>query len=211
LANQRQVEKIKAVCCSRTEGRLHGKDEGMMGGRKFRLLEENNVRDRVLTEEEYQYLLFAAPKHLRSVLIMAWETGMRRGEILNLKWEKIDMRAGVIKLSGEQTKSGKGRTVPISPVLKTTLKSTPRISGWVFNYKGKQLRDIRTGFTRACIGGDIHDFRFHDLRHCFVTRMRRQGVPDRVIMAITGHQTLECFRRYDTISVDDLRQAVEGS
>ena len=78
-------------------------------------------------------------------------------------------------------------------------------------YKGKQMRDIRTGFAVACVGADIRDFRFHDLRHCFVTRMRRQGVPDRVIMAITGHQTLECFRRYDTISVDDLRQAVKGS
>jgi len=47
----------------------------------------------------------------------------------------------------------------------------------------------------------------HDLRHCFVTRKRREGVPDRVILAITGHETLECFRRYDTISEDDLRNA----
>ena len=52
------------------------------------------------------------------------------------------------------------------------------------------------------------DFRFHDLRHCFVANMRRKGVNDRVIMAITGHETLECFRRYDTISDDDLINAV---
>jgi integrase len=51
----------------------------------FKLLEEDNVRDRVLTEEEFQKLLFATPAHLRPVLITAWETGMRKGEILNLQ------------------------------------------------------------------------------------------------------------------------------
>ena len=88
------------------------------------------------------------------------------------------------------------------------LKKKERINEWVFNYKGSHLTSIRTTFEVACKRAEIEDFHFHDLRHCFVTRKRREGVPDRVIMAITGHQTMECFKRYDAITVDDLKRAV---
>lgn len=174
----------------------------------FKLLPEDNVRNRVLTETEYQKLLFAAPKHFRPVLITAWETGMRRNEILYLKWSQTNLKEGIIKLSGEETKTGRSRQVPISPSLMATLEKLPKKNEWVFNYKGNHLRDIRTAFIRTRKQAGIEDFWFHDLRHCFVTRTRRKGVPDRVIMAITGHQTMECFKRYDTISVEDLQQAV---
>jgi len=174
----------------------------------FKLLPEDNVRDRVLTNEEYQKLLFASPAHLRPVIITAWETGMRKGEILNLKWEQVDLKNSLIQLHGDSTKNGRSRKVPISPFLMNTLTKIKRINEWVFNYKGRCLTDIRTAFVKGCDQAGIEDFRFHDLRHCFVTRMRRSGVPDRVIMAITGHQTMECFKRYDSITVDDLKHAV---
>jgi len=174
----------------------------------FKLLAEDNVRDRILSDEEFHKLLFAAPAHIRTVLIMAWETGMRRNEMLYLKWEQIDMSLGVIKLSGDGTKTGKSRQVPISFVLSGVLKKMERTNEWVFNFKGSHLRSVRTAFEIACRRANIEDFHFHDLRHCFVTRMRRKGVPDRVIMAITGHQTMECFKRYDTITLDDLKLAV---
>ena len=176
----------------------------------FKMLTEDNVRDRVISEEEFQRLLFSAPKHLQPVLIIAWETGMRRNEILNLKWDQVDLKMGIIHLHGAGTKSGKSRQVPISPLLKETLNKIPRLGEYVFMYKGSHLRDIRTAFQIACQRGGIEGFWFHDLRHCFVTRMRRKGIPDRVIMAITGHQTLECFRRYDSITVEDLVRAVGG-
>jgi integrase len=86
----------------------------------------------------------------------------------------------------------------------------PRQNEWVFNFRRKHLTDIRTGFLSACQKAGIRDFRFHDLRRCFVTRMRRKGIPDRVIMAITGHRTMECFRRCDSITEDDLKAAVSG-
>ena len=84
--------------------------------------------------------------------------------------------------------------MPISPTLKKTLSRIEREGEHVFIFKGKRLKDIRTGFALACRKVGIVGFGFHDLRHCFVTRMRRKGVPDRVIMAITGHQTFECFK-----------------
>jgi len=174
----------------------------------FKLLPEDNVRDRVLTNEEYQKLLFASPAHLRPVIITAWETGMRRSEVLNLKWDQVDLKKSMIQLHGDNTKNGRSRKVPISPFLMNTLTKIKRINQYVFNYKGKHLVDVKTAFMKGCNQAGIEDFRFHDLRHCFVTSMRRSGVPDRVIMAITGHQTMECFKRYDTITVDDLKRAV---
>jgi integrase len=82
--------------------------------------------------------------------------------------------------------------------------------GPVFIYKGSLIRDLHSAFYRAYAEAEIEEFRFHDLRHCFVTNQRRKGVPDRVTMSITGHLTMECFKRYDTISVDDLKRAVQG-
>ena len=93
--------------------------------------------------------------------------------------------------------------MPISGNPERVLKHLPRNSEYVFTYKGSRLKYVRSAFMIACKGAAIHD-----LLHCFVTRIRRKGVPDRVIMAITGHQTLECFKRYDNIFIDDLKQAV---
>lgn len=174
----------------------------------FKLLEEDNVRDKVLTDEEWQRFQFASPHHFRPVSVTAWETGMRFSEIINLKWSQVDLKNEFIQLYGENTKTGKSRKVPISPFLMNTLKRLPRINEWVFNYKSRHLTDVRTAFAKACKQAGIEDFRFHDLRHCFVTRKRREGIPDRVIMAITGHVTMECFKRYDTITLDDMKQAV---
>jgi len=177
-----------------------------MNGIKF--AEEDNVRDRVLIDEEFERLLACASEYIKPIIIMAWETGMRRGEILGLLWSQVDLNNGTIRLQGENTKNGRGRVIPISPRLKTTLESLPRCSDHLFLYRGKPIKRICGSFANARTQAGIIDFRFHDLRHCFVTRMRRKGVADRVIMAITGHRTFECFRRYDTISTDDLRQAV---
>jgi integrase len=202
----------RELACLRTIFR-RAVDSGKLASspmRSFKLLPEDNVRDRVLTEDEYQRFVECAPEHLKPVIIMAWETGMRKGEILNLNWSQVDLKKGLIRLEASGTKTGKGRIVPISPWLHEILKPMQKDLGPVFVYKGKPLRDIRTGFHKACRDAGIQNFWFHDLRHCFVTNSRRKGVPDRIIMAITGHTTMECFKRYDSISVDDLKRAVGG-
>jgi integrase len=78
----------------------------------------------------------------------------------------------------------------------------------VFTYGGKLIGSIRRAFETACQRAGITGVVFHDLRHTFVTNMRRAGVDYFRIMAITGHRTMEVFKRYHTIDQDDLRQAV---
>jgi len=175
---------------------------------KVKFLPENNVRDRVLSEDEFERLLEASAEHLKPILICAYETGMRLGEILSLRWEQVDLEKGFINLQAGQTKTGEGRKVPISPRLCEVLSSLSRAGKYVFTYQGEMVKSIKRSFKRACHHAGIRDFHFHDFRHTFVTRMRRKGVPDRVIMNITGHKTLVMLNRYDRIDEQDLLQAV---
>jgi integrase len=76
----------------------------------------------------------------------------------------------------------------------------------VFTYKGRRLKGIRKAFIRACQQAGITDFRFHDLRHTFNTNMRKAGVPQPVIMKMTGHKTAAMFHRYNTVDIDNGRE-----
>ena len=79
----------------------------------------------------------------------------------------------------------------------------------IFLYKGSPLRDLRSAFHNARIRAKIEDFRFHHLRHCFVTNMRRAGVAPSVIMAMAGHKTEQMFHRYNVINEQDMKVALE--
>ena len=71
------------------------------------------------------------------------------------------------------------------------------------------MKELKTGFKRTCARAGIQDFRFHDLRHCGITNMRKAGVPDNVIMSISGHKTAVMFRRYDAIDRVDRQDAMK--
>jgi len=173
-----------------------------------KFLKENNVRDRVLSVEEFERLLKVSPDHLKPILITAYETGMRSGEIFKLTWEQVDLDRGFITLFPEQTKTNEGRKIPVSPRLHQTLSQVHPRRGPVFPYRGKSVNSVKRSFIRACQQAGIENFRFHDFRHTFVTRMRRAGKQDRAIMAITGHKTFSVFTRYDTVDEEDLRRVV---
>lgn len=79
-----------------------------------KLFKENNERDRILSPEEYIRLLALCPEHLKPIVKLAYHTGMRRGEILNLKWDRVDLKEGFIRLRPEDTKTTEGRLVPLN-------------------------------------------------------------------------------------------------
>jgi integrase len=97
------------------------------------------------------------------------------------------------------------------------LKAIPRgIHGLVFRYLGKGVGDIETAMETACTKAKIKygrfkkgGFTFHDLRHTFNTNMRKAGVAESVIMAITGHSTRAMFDRYNTIDGTDRDKAID--
>jgi len=177
-----------------------------------------NARDRIISKAEFADMLKAAPLHLQNILMTAYYTGMRKGEILNLTWDKVDLKNKFINLEASDTKDEEKRKIPISNMLYVTLKDIPKAihDQHVFLYKGKPIDDVRTGLRVACKDAGIFygrfkkgAFVFHDFRHTFNTNMRKAGVAESVIMAITGHSTRAMFDRYNTIDEEDLQKAIK--
>jgi len=179
----------------------------------------SDVRDRILTHDEFNRLCEYSARHILKILTMGYYTGMRRGEILNLTWDKVDMKNRFIHLEATDTKDKEKRSIPICDELhKMLINVTRHIKDpHVFLFRGKPVSDIRTGLVKACKKAGIIYGRFkkggfvlHDLRHTFNTNLRKSGVSESVIMAITGHSTREMFDRYNTVDMDDTRQAVKS-
>lgn len=179
---------------------------------------DSNARKRVLSTEEFDKLIAALPARTKAIVATGYYTGMRRGEILGLTWNHIDMKGRVIRLAAAETKDREDRTIPICDALYDILTSIPRAvhDNHLFLFGGKPVKDIRTVLTRACRDAGIpygrgakDGFVFHDTRHSFNTNMRKSGVPESVIMKITGHSTREMFLRYDTVDATDTRKAVD--
>lgn len=172
---------------------------------------EHNVRDRVLTPEEYERLQACAAPHLQFINATAYHTAMRRGEILGLTWDRVDLSTGLVTLRPEDTKTDEGRVVPLTPDLTDQLRDLYKVrflhEPHVFLVDGKPVKSIKTAFKAACRRAGIQGFRFHDFRHTAVTNMRRAGLDHLTIMKITGHKTLDVFKRYNTFVAEDLRAA----
>jgi integrase len=147
-----------------------------------RFMDEQNIRDRVLTAEEFERMLRASPDYLTPVLLCAYHTGMRRGEILGLTWNRVDLKAGFIRLREKDTETGEGRMIPIGRELRDVLQSLPialdaqgnRVP-YVFTRNGQRITSVREIFTRVCRDAGIENFWFHDLRHTATTNLRRAG------------------------------------
>jgi len=132
--------------------------------RLVKLDKENNARDRVLSPEEFERLQHHSSPHLRLINAMAYHTGMRRGEILNLTWDRADLKAGLIRLKAEDTKTDDARLIPLTTDLTAQLKDLYKIrylnQPRVFLVNGKSVHSIKTAFNAACKRAGIEAFVF---------------------------------------------------
>ena len=174
--------------------------------------ENDNLMERILTPEEEDCLFEAASEHLRPILVVALNTGMRRGEILNLHWHQIDLYSREIRV--EKTKSGKSRVVDINSVLFEEfrrLKNERQNSPYVFPNPntGEPYKKLQTSFTGACRRAGIVGLRMHDLRHTFASRLVERGVDLIRVKELLGHSTVRITERYTHSNKDGRKQAVE--
>jgi len=178
---------------------------------KVKMKPEDNVRDRVITYDEFQGLLNHSPEYLKPVLLTAYYTAMRKGEILNLKWDRVDLKAGFIRLKPEDTKTKEGRSVPLNPLLTKMLGETKvryLNHGYVFTRNGEYispLGSIKEDFRKACEEAGILNFHFHDLRHTCINNWRLASHDYFKIMKATGHKTITVFKRYNTVDDNELK------
>ena len=171
-----------------------------------------NVRERILSKEEFKKLEQTAPPFLWRILLIVYHTGMRQGEIMFLDWNQVDLKKKLIYLRSAQTKSNKGRPVAFNDDVLDMLLNAQRnpTSNKVFLSTfhkpiGKFTTYLRQVFVNFLQKAGIENFVFHDLRHTFVTNKMRAGLPEYAIMKQVGHEFTSELRRYQLVDESDLR------
>ena len=179
---------------------------------RAKLLRRPNVRRSVLDESAFSRLYRASEVWLQPVLLLAFDTGMRKQEVLQLHWDAVSIPEASIRLWPDGTKSEEARLVVLTPRALQALKALrphTRAEPVFRNPEtGKPYQDIRKTFRRAVAEAELRGLWFHDLRRSFVTRARKAGVPESVVMRMSGHKTRSVFDRYNCVDEGDLRRAV---
>lgn len=146
---------------------------------------------------------------LKSIVITALETGMRKGELQKLTWDAIDFERMIIKVI--QTKNNESRILPISNTLLPVLDDLyiHRKGEFIFSKTdGSIYGNWRKAFDTALTRVGIKDFRFHDLRHTFASYLVMADVNIRTVQVLMGHKTIQMTMRYSHLSQSHLLDAV---
>jgi integrase len=184
----------------------------------FKELKARNI-DRWLTSEEEDRLMAAVSDklsgQLRDIVIIALNTGMSQEEILKLKWQNVDLFRKTVTTTRKKTTST--RTIPINitafELFKQRMKVRPiKGSKYVFyNSAGNAIDSgkLKKAFISSVKDGKIEDFRFHDLRHTFATRLIQLGVDIYKVAKLLGHKDVSTTQRYAHHYPESLRDGVE--
>lgn len=169
-------------------------------------------RDRRLTAREERLILRYCFNHsnseIYSIVVIALETAMRQGEILQLKWEHVNLKTRIAHLP--ETKNGTKRDVPLSIKAKDALvRMGVKSSGKVFDYTANGLKSTWRFMLKKL---SIEDLHFHDLRHEAVSRLFELGTLDMMEIAhISGHKSLSMLKRYTHLKSGLLVKKLEGN
>lgn len=168
-------------------------------------------RDRILSDAELTILFHelrpdghgARSSYMLPLALVALETAMRRGELLKLTWDNVDLEARTAYLP--ITKNGKPRTVPLSTKAVEVLSQLPRSDKRVF---GITSSAVDAGWQRATKRANVHDFHFHDLRHMATSRLSKK-LPNVIELSrVTGHSNVQMLSRYYHISPEELARKI---
>jgi integrase len=143
----------------------------------------------VLSIEEEALLLEKASSHLRMLVIVALDTGMRRGELLNQRWEHVDFNRNLLFVTKSKTAGGESREIPLTRRVQSLLLALRQPTGLVFTFHGLPIGNLKTGWKAAIRRAGIRYLRFHDLRHTFNTRLMEAGVMQDIRKALMGHSS----------------------
>ena len=178
--------------------------------KQVEFFQERQYVMKILDREEINRLIDAAADHLKPILIIALSTGMRKGEIFNLRWSDIDFIEHYIHI--KETKSNVMRKVPMNPIVAATLRNIERKNEFIFpslwSKKHKHIMGVFRLFKAACKRAGIRDLRFHDLRHTAATLMVMGGIDLVTVKEILGHSKIEMVVKYSHPTPENKRKAV---
>jgi integrase len=197
-----------------------GMDAGIVKSNPFarRGTFKEEPKGRYIPDEEFWMIYKHLPDYLKPVVLVAYLTGMRRGEILELEWDRVNLSEGYVDLTPDDTKTDESRRIYFNSIkeLKDVFIEADR------NKKtGQKLVFTKSDgspvpkwyiqrlFKKACLKAKVYPYRLHDLRHSFNTNMTKAGVDQVVIMKLTGHKTFEMFSRYSHLDKEQGEGAME--
>ena len=167
------------------------------------------VRKGFLTGREVEAIISHLPDPLGAVVRFAHLTGWRKGEVLSLRWSRVDFDHGTVRLEPGDTKNSEGREFPFRPLpqlqhllgerrrsTRELERKTGRIIPHVFHRDGRPVKNMFKAWQTACERAGVAGAWFHDLRRSAVRNLERAGVPQSTAMKLTGHLTASVYRRY---------------
>lgn len=174
--------------------------------RMIRMPVAKNARGRRLRQDEEKRLIHAAKTlQLRAIIVVAIESAMRLGEMIELTWKDVDLSGRTVVL--RDTKNGDTRVVPLTRRAAGALAALRTQRGAetqrVFNL-WKRSDSFSKGWRALLRRAKIEDLRFHDLRHEAASRMTERGLSPLEVAAITGHRTMQMLKRYSHFSPQHL-------
>jgi integrase len=145
--------------------------------------------------------------HLTPAVLLSMNTGLRRGEVVKLRWGSVDFNRRLLTVEGRNAKNRQTRHVPLNDEAVSVLQNWREQSG-----TGARVFDVVTGFQaaweRVLKRARISNFRWHDLRHHFASRLVQHGVPLNTVRDLLGHGTVGMSLRYAHLAPDQRREAV---
>ena len=150
--------------------------------------------------------------YLQPMVLLTLNTGLRRGEVLQLRWSDVDLLQRELIVRGNNAKSGKTRRIPLNIEAFTTLRQwqpDSRSTTWVFaGNDGERMQAVKASWSGVLRKAEIVDFRWHDLRHHFASRLVMKGVDLNTVRELLGHSDLTMTLRYAHLSPEHKADAV---
>lgn len=177
-----------------------------------RIKQPDNGVVRYLDANEEKRLLTAlrakqTPLYLRTIVTVAMNTGLRRGELLQLDWSSVNLKKRILTVTAKTAKSSKVRHVPLNK------KATVMLRLWRMKSGGQGavfgLTDIKKSWTSLLKLAEISDFRFHDLRHHFASKLVVNGIDLNTVRELLGHSDIRMTLRYAHLAPEHKAAAVE--
>jgi integrase len=180
-------------------------------------LRENRLSGNAWRRARHQSVLpdlstVAFADYLQPMVLLTLNTGLRRGEVLQLRWADVDLLQRKLIVRGDNAKSGKTRHIPLNDEALTTLqqwRSDSKSTEWVFaGHHGERMQAVKTSWKSVLRSAAIIDFRWHDLRHHFASRLVMNGVDLNTVRELLGHSDLSMTLRYAHLSPEHKADAV---
>lgn len=200
--------------------RYLNKDEESRLRTALDLRQENMRRARISANQwrtERGYELFPTltddlTDHIKPMVLLSLNTGIRQGELFNLKWQEIDFDQRILSVSGEYAKSSRTRHIPLNDEAYNALLEWRKMTSskhLVFESKeGSQFNNVRKSWLRLLKLAGIENFRWHDMRHHFASRLVMCGVDLNTVRELLGHSDLKMTLRYAHLAPEHKAQAV---